>query len=137
MFMAWALELRETRNRWAHNEPLNGGDAYRAFDSVERLPLAVGAGEASPATEPPKPRPPALPPGVELFWRDDVAYLFWRDSHPSGYVVNCDHEPKASYVKLHRTICPFMNLQNVRSWTYPYMKVCSAETRLLDQWVAT
>jgi hypothetical protein len=86
MFMAWALELRETRNRWAHNEPLNGGDAYRAFDSV---------------------------------------------------VVNCDHEPKASYVKLHRTICPFMNLQNVRSWTYPYMKVCSAETRLLDQWVET
>ena len=38
-------ELRETRNRWAHQEPFSSDDTYRAFDSVQRLLLAAGAPE--------------------------------------------------------------------------------------------
>ena len=40
---AFATELRETRNRWAHNDPISGDDAYRALDSMERLLTVAGA----------------------------------------------------------------------------------------------
>ena len=72
--------------------------------------------------------------GIERFWRDDTRYLRWLRSHDAGYVVNCEHEPKEWYLKLHRTDCPHLNLRNVRSWTDPYMKVCASEVLLLDQW---
>lgn len=39
-------ELREVRNRWAHNESFSADDAYRALDSVHRLLLAISAQEA-------------------------------------------------------------------------------------------
>ncbi|MBI3979239.1 MAG: ATP-binding protein [Chloroflexi bacterium] len=39
-------ELREARNRWAHQEPFSTDDAYRALDSVERLLAAVSADES-------------------------------------------------------------------------------------------
>ncbi len=39
-------ELREVRNRWAHQDPFTGDDAYRALDSVHRLLLAVSATQA-------------------------------------------------------------------------------------------
>jgi hypothetical protein len=38
-------ELRDIRNRWAHQNTFNSDDAYRALDSVERLLLAVSAGD--------------------------------------------------------------------------------------------
>ena len=38
-------ELRDIRNRWAHQNAFNSDDGYRALDSVERLLLAVSAGE--------------------------------------------------------------------------------------------
>ncbi|NLE60861.1 MAG: ATP-binding protein, partial [Planctomycetes bacterium] len=38
-------ELRDTRNRWAHQEAINADDAYRSLDSIERLLLAISAGE--------------------------------------------------------------------------------------------
>ncbi|MHB8448967.1 MAG: Swt1 family HEPN domain-containing protein [Mycobacteriales bacterium] len=41
----FASELRDTRNRWAHNEAFNPDDTYRALDSMERLLTAVGAAE--------------------------------------------------------------------------------------------
>ena len=40
-------ELRETRNRWAHQEPFSTDDTYRALDSIERLLTAIAAPEAS------------------------------------------------------------------------------------------
>jgi hypothetical protein len=40
-------ELIEVRNRWAHQEPFSGNDAYRALDSVGRLLTAVSAPEAA------------------------------------------------------------------------------------------
>lgn len=36
-------ELREWRNRWAHQEPFSSDDAYRVLDSVGRLLAAVSA----------------------------------------------------------------------------------------------
>ncbi|MBX5450396.1 Swt1 family HEPN domain-containing protein [Thermogemmatispora sp.] len=36
-------ELRDTRNRWAHQEPFDTSDAYRACDSAQRLLEAVSA----------------------------------------------------------------------------------------------
>ena len=40
-------ELRDVRNRWAHNEAFGGNDAYRALDSASRLLTAVSAPEAA------------------------------------------------------------------------------------------
>src|SRR5262245_39156414 len=39
-------ELRDVRNRWAHNEAFTGNDTYRALDSVGRLLSAVSAPQA-------------------------------------------------------------------------------------------
>jgi len=39
-------ELRDVRNRWAHQEPFSGDDADRALDSAERLLTAVSASQA-------------------------------------------------------------------------------------------
>ncbi len=36
-------ELREVRNRWAHQQPFSSDDAYRALDSAARLLAAVSA----------------------------------------------------------------------------------------------
>ena len=41
----YVSELRDVRNRWAHQDPFSGDDAYRALDSVHRLLLAVSAAE--------------------------------------------------------------------------------------------
>src|SRR5438093_8093167 len=39
-------ELRDVRNRWAHQEPFSSDDADRALDSAERLLAAVSAPQA-------------------------------------------------------------------------------------------
>ncbi|MGH9156740.1 MAG: Swt1 family HEPN domain-containing protein, partial [Acidimicrobiales bacterium] len=41
------FELRDVRNRWAHNDAFNVDDAYRALDSIERLLTAADAREAT------------------------------------------------------------------------------------------
>ncbi len=38
-------ELRDVRNRWAHQEPFNTDDTYRALDSAQRLLTAVSAAD--------------------------------------------------------------------------------------------
>jgi len=40
------FELRNVRNRWAHQEKFNSSDAFRALDSMERLLNAISASEA-------------------------------------------------------------------------------------------
>ncbi len=39
-------ELREVRNRWAHQQPFTSDDAYRALDSAGRLLTAVSAAQS-------------------------------------------------------------------------------------------
>src|SRR5205085_11470392 len=36
-------ELRDVRNKWAHQEPFSTDDAYRALDSAQRLLTSVSA----------------------------------------------------------------------------------------------
>ena len=38
----YASELRDVRNRWAHNEPFTAAEAYRAIDTAELLLRAIG-----------------------------------------------------------------------------------------------
>src|SRR3990172_1516484 len=40
-------ELRDVRNKWAHQQPFSSDDAYRALDSVGRLLTAVSAPEGT------------------------------------------------------------------------------------------
>lgn len=40
------FELRDVRNRWAHNDAFTVDDTYRALDSIERLLVSVDAAEA-------------------------------------------------------------------------------------------
>ena len=40
------VELRDVRNRWAHQNPFSSDDAYRALDSASRLLTAVSAPQA-------------------------------------------------------------------------------------------
>src|SRR5262245_42664904 len=40
-------ELREVRNKWAHQNPFTSDDAYRALDSIHRLLASVAAPEAA------------------------------------------------------------------------------------------
>ena len=42
---SFASELRDVRNRHAHNAPWSAEDTYRALDTVERLLTAVGASD--------------------------------------------------------------------------------------------
>jgi len=44
-----ASELRDTRNRWAHNDKFSADDTYRALDTIERLLQAVNATEQADA----------------------------------------------------------------------------------------
>ena len=44
---AYASELREARNRHAHNAPFTSEDTTRALDTMERLLLAVGAPDSA------------------------------------------------------------------------------------------
>src|SRR5256885_7528522 len=44
-------ELREVRNKWAHQEPFSTDDAYRALDSVQRLLASVSAADQSTEVE--------------------------------------------------------------------------------------
>src|SRR5215218_5695513 len=41
----YVSELRDVRNRWAHQDAFSGDDAYRALDSIHRLLLAVSAAD--------------------------------------------------------------------------------------------
>jgi hypothetical protein len=48
----YASELRDVRNRWAHNELFTAADAYRAIDTAELLLRAIGEeGEAAQVAE--------------------------------------------------------------------------------------
>ena len=40
-------ELREVRNKWAHQHNFSGNDAHRALDSIGRLLAGVSASEAA------------------------------------------------------------------------------------------
>ena len=44
---SFVSELRGHRNRWAHQEPFSGDDAYRVFDTASRLLTSISAPQAA------------------------------------------------------------------------------------------
>ena len=73
---------------------------------------------------------------MNSFIDDDNGYAEWSKSNPSGYVLNCDREPKAAYLMLHRASCRTVTGVPTRgsSWTKDYAKVCSSNIAELDDW---
>lgn len=45
--LSYVDELKEVRNRWAHNDSFTDDDAYRALDTAERFLTAIGAPDAA------------------------------------------------------------------------------------------
>lgn len=44
---SYASELREARDKWAHNQPFSDDDAYRILDTAERLLRALNAADTA------------------------------------------------------------------------------------------
>jgi hypothetical protein len=73
---------------------------------------------------------------VSTFDRDDVGYLRWLATHPSGYVINILRSLNASTARLHQASCRTIGGQPRagRTWTGPYLKVCADAVDVLDGW---
>jgi hypothetical protein len=74
------------------------------------------------------------------FIDDDRSFIRWRDTHPHGYIVNHEREPKPTYLKLHRATCatlagafPFRG----DNWTTAYAKTCGDDLAELRRWART
>lgn len=63
---------------------------------------------------------------------DDDGYLRWLHENPSGYVVNADRPPNASYLRLHRAHCRTISGEPAsgRAWTLTSTKACGAHGEL-------
>jgi hypothetical protein len=73
---------------------------------------------------------------IEQFRDDDRGYLTWTAAHPAAYVINVQQSLNPSDARLHRADCYTINGQPARgkTWTGPYIKVCSASSRHLQDW---
>lgn len=71
-----------------------------------------------------------------IFHNDDEGYLSWLQINPTGFVINCDSEPRAEYVKLHRASCHTITGEPSQGehWTRTYMKVCGETETELGLW---
>lgn len=70
------------------------------------------------------------------FVDDEYGYETWLHAHPGGFVVNCDRNPKANYLMLHRVSCHSISGAPSRgdAWTIAYMKVCADSPTELEAW---
>lgn len=70
------------------------------------------------------------------FSDDDTGYLRWIASHPAGFVLNTERQPRAQYLKLHRTTCHTVSGRPARGnrWTAAYVKYCSVDRGELERW---
>ena len=92
---SWMSELRETRNRWAHQGTFNVDDTHRALDNIRRLLAAVSAPEAAEANQ---------------LWQDFVPIL------AEEHAPRKRHEPAASVLpvsklRLDREVDTTSNIQ--------------------------
>ncbi len=111
-------ELRDVRNRWAHQEPFSGDDAYRALDSTHRLLEAVSSAEAEEIgkmkkellqelADGPEPQRRQKPKPVEIPLDDsDLVVVVPARQEPFNYLFlgqggeHCWHEIRISFEKL-------------------------------------
>lgn len=75
-------------------------------------------------------------PMVNWFSGDDAGYSTWIGANQLGYVLNCEPQPRASYLVLHRATCHTIvgAPARGRGWTYSYAKACARTAEELDQW---
>jgi hypothetical protein len=74
---------------------------------------------------------------MERFHNDDEGYLKWLRTHSSnGFVLNCEPNPRASYLILHRASCHTVNGSPARGsgWTSAYQKICAETEAEILQW---
>ncbi len=72
---------------------------------------------------------------MQVFVDDDDGYLRWLHENPSGYVVNADRPPNASYLRLHRANCRTISGEPAtgRAWTATSTKACGSRSDL-ESW---
>jgi hypothetical protein len=65
----------------------------------------------------------------------DTDFVRWISEHPYGFVVNHDHEPRQSYLVLHRASC--YHWKDSRRWLTSYGKTCADSIGELRDWART
>ena len=71
------------------------------------------------------------------FADDDAGYEAWLRDHPRGFVVNCERNPRAAYLMLHRAGCHTISGAPTAGATWTaggYIKVCADTPGELDLW---
>ena len=145
--LAYAREIAELANQWAHLEPFADDDTSRALDTMARLLRAAGAEEEAgqlaellPArtsgqqgTHDTHAADERHQPGgaVEEFRDRDGDYLAWVAAHGTGYVINVGRSGRGLAV-LHRASCG--TITSRPPFTESYVKICSPSPGPLDAW---
>lgn len=73
---------------------------------------------------------------MQHFMHDDPGYMRWLAQNPDGHVINTYSRPSASYLVLHRAICPSISQLQRNASTFTdgeYSKLCGARTELEQQ----
>ena len=76
----------------------------------------------------------ARPQSFMLFQDDDDGFFDWIEGNPDGYFINCERNPKPTYLVLHRPQCPHFKGAPELHWTKGYVKVCSESRAELEDW---
>jgi hypothetical protein len=77
----------------------------------------------------------ALPDEITLFRDDDEGFFDWLDDHPGGFFLNCERNPTARYLVLHRPDCPhFKGDRTHLNWTKDYIKLAADTRSDLEDW---
>lgn len=74
-------------------------------------------------------------PALTRFVDDDDGYLAWRRAHPAGWVLNCERQPKSTYLKLHQVDGPHLQSRPGWSITTAFAKVCGTSPCPFDEWL--
>lgn len=75
---------------------------------------------------------------MDQFRDDDHGYLKWVTTHSHGCVINIQRTLNPADARMHRADCCTINGQppRGRTWTEPYIKICSPSLDVLGQWAA-
>lgn len=74
---------------------------------------------------------------VMRFLDDDLAYLNWLASNPTGWVVNSNRTASSGYLVLHRSTCYTITGTPARGSTWTegdFAKTCSTDQGALRHW---
>ena len=104
------------------------------------LPRATGRWSPWSASTPTTERAANLVRVPATFADDDLGYERWLRIHRAGYVLNCDRNPKASYLMLHRSHYLIISgaPASGSTWTRGgYIKVCADTMAEIEAWART